>query len=88
MGRLWTLRSRVCLYSAHSLVSPVLVYPIGMELTRIGRPADHTGVTPLICAVQSGKAEVVKLLLDRGELSSLHRRAASLTDRVMRVRRC
>ncbi|KAH8102571.1 hypothetical protein BXZ70DRAFT_905894 [Cristinia sonorae] len=27
---------------------------------------DHTGVTPLICAVQSGKLDLVKLLLDRG----------------------
>ncbi|TCD67107.1 hypothetical protein EIP91_000570 [Steccherinum ochraceum] len=27
---------------------------------------DHTGVTPLICAVQTGKIELVQLLLERG----------------------
>ncbi|CAL1695190.1 unnamed protein product [Somion occarium] len=27
---------------------------------------DHTGVTPLICAVQSGHLEIVRLLLDKG----------------------
>ena len=35
-------------------------------LTRLCRPTDHTGVTPLISAVQGGHVEIVRVLLDKG----------------------
>ena len=56
---------------------PHHLFPIGFILTRIDFYEDHTGVTPLICAVQTGKVDLVRMLLDKG--ASLCIFAVSLT---------